>query len=59
MEMAIYAEEELQEVLIEYQDMWDYMEEISAGEKNALMAKKVGSSSRGGDSWPSIATRSP
>ncbi|KAB2620501.1 hypothetical protein D8674_040344 [Pyrus ussuriensis x Pyrus communis] len=59
MEMAIYAEEELQEVPIEYQDMWDYMEEISAGEKNALMAKKVGSSSRGGGSWPSIATRSP
>lgn len=52
MEMEIYAKEELQEVPVEYQDMCDYMEEISAGKKNALLAKKAGNSSRGGGGWP-------
>ncbi|KAB2602056.1 hypothetical protein D8674_003061 [Pyrus ussuriensis x Pyrus communis] len=57
MERAIYVEE-LQEVPIEYKDMWDYMEEIDAGDKNTLMARNVGSSSRGSGSWPSTAARS-
>lgn len=47
MKMVIYAEEELQEVSIEYQDMWEYMEEIFMGERNAMLAKKVGKSTRG------------
>lgn len=33
MEKVIYADEELQEVSIEYQDMWDYMKEISTRKK--------------------------
>lgn len=46
MEIAIYAEEELQEVPIEYQDIWSYMEEVSEKEMSALLAKIAGKSSR-------------
>lgn len=53
MERTVYAEEELHEVSIEYQDMWDYMERISAGRKQALLARNAGSPSQGGGSWPS------
>ncbi|KAM0996356.1 hypothetical protein ACFX2C_006372 [Malus domestica] len=56
---ALDAEEELQEVLIEYQDMWDYMENVSAKEKEALLAKKKEKSSRVSGGWPSTAARSP
>ncbi|KAM1530247.1 hypothetical protein ACFX1Z_019370 [Malus domestica] len=42
MERAIYVEEELQEVPVVYQDMWDYMKEIFIGEKIAIFPKKAG-----------------
>lgn len=45
MEKAIYVEEELQEVSIEYQDMWNYMDEVSKTERKALMARRAGKSS--------------
>lgn len=59
MEMAIYVEDELHDVRIEYQDMWDYMKEISKGEMIALMAKKSGTSSRGGGGWLSTTVGLP
>ncbi|CAN6585738.1 unnamed protein product [Malus baccata var. baccata] len=58
-ERAIYAEDELQEVLIEYQDKWEFMEEVFEAEKIALMARKTGKMARGGGGWPSTAARSP
>lgn len=39
-ERAIYANEKLQEVPIKYQDMWEYMEEVSEIEKSAILAKR-------------------
>ncbi|KAB2632382.1 hypothetical protein D8674_028629 [Pyrus ussuriensis x Pyrus communis] len=57
-ERAIYAEEELQEIPVEYQDMWDYMEAITEEEKKAMSITKEGSSSQGGGSWPSTVVRS-
>lgn len=59
MERAIYAEEELQEISVEYQDMWEYLEDMSARGEKPMTAKEAGSQSRGGGGWPSIATRSP
>ncbi|RXH70527.1 hypothetical protein DVH24_013273 [Malus domestica] len=41
MERAIYAEEELQEVSVEYHDMWDYMDEVSKPERKSLLAKRA------------------
>lgn len=41
MERAIYAKKELHEILIEYQDMWDYMEKASELEKRVIMARKA------------------
>lgn len=55
MERAIYAEEELQEVLVEYQDMWDYMEEVYELERKTLLVKREGKSSQGDGGWPSTA----
>lgn len=46
MERAIYAKEELQEVSVEYQEMWEYLEDIFVGERNAILARKVGKSTR-------------
>ena len=56
---ALDVEEDSQEIPIEFQDMWEYMELISAKEKDAMMAKITGASSRGGGGWPSTAARSP
>lgn len=39
------CEKESQEVPIEFQDMWNYMEEFSTSENNALIEKKAGTSS--------------
>lgn len=41
MKKVIYAEEELQEVLVEYQDRWDYMEEVSELERKTCFAKRA------------------
>lgn len=46
MEKTIYIEEELQEILIEYQDMWDYIDEASELEKRVILARRVGNLSR-------------
>ncbi|KAB2600030.1 hypothetical protein D8674_010301 [Pyrus ussuriensis x Pyrus communis] len=58
-ERAIYTEKELQDVPIEYQDMWEYMEEVFEVEKNEIMARKSGRMARCGGDWPIIAARSP
>lgn len=58
-ERAIYVEDELQEVPLEFHDMWDYMEEISEVEKCKILAKKAGKQAQGGGGWPSIAARLP
>lgn len=52
MERAIYAEEELQEVPIEYQDMWEFLDEVLEPERVKLMARRAGKSSRDGGGWP-------
>lgn len=57
-ERVIYADEELQEVPIEYQDMQKYMEEVSKAEKNAILAKRAGKMARGDGGWPSTAVQS-
>lgn len=49
-EIAIYAEDELDELSVEYQDMWKYMKEISEAEIQEMNAKRMGSSSRCGGS---------
>lgn len=59
MERAISAEEELKEISVEYQDLWEYLEDRSAKGKKSMKAKETGSQSRGGGGWPSIAARSP
>lgn len=57
--MERYVEEELQEVLIEYLDMWNYMEDVLETKRKALMARRTGKSSRGGGHWPSTVVSSP
>lgn len=54
-----YAEDKLQQILIKYQDIWDYMEDIFVARKKSLVEKEVGSQSRGDDGWPSTAAHSP
>ena len=58
-ERDIYAIEESQEVPIEYQDMQEYMEEVSKAENNAILATKAVKVARGYGCWPSTASRSP
>ncbi|KAM0998813.1 hypothetical protein FF1_005593 [Malus domestica] len=58
-ERTLQAEEDLQEVPVEYQEMWDYMEEVSERERRAMTARRTGNSSQGGGGWPSTAARSP
>lgn len=45
---VIYAEDELQEVPIEYQDMWEYMDEVSEAERSTFVARKAGKMAWGG-----------
>lgn len=58
-ERAIYAEDELHEVPLAYQDLWEYLEEISEIEKKEMIVKREGGSSQGGDGWPSTAAGTP
>lgn len=58
-ECVIYAEEEFENLPIEYQDMWEFMDKVSKYEKVALLARKEGTFSQGGGGWPSTATMSP
>lgn len=41
-ERAIYAEENLQEVSIECQEYWEYLEDIERVEKKEMQAQKRG-----------------
>lgn len=59
MERAIYEEDELHEVLIEYQHMWKVLEESLESERATLLARRTSKSSRGGGGWPSTAASPP
>lgn len=59
MEKAIYVENELQEVPIEYQDMWEYMEKASKLDKRTILARKAGKLAWGDGGWPKTAARFP
>lgn len=41
MERAILAEEGLQEILVEYQNMWEYLEAVSVSERAPLLERKA------------------
>lgn len=58
LERAIYGNEELKEIPLVYQDMWEYMEDLTAKEVQDKHRRDEGGSSHGGDGWPSIAARS-
>ncbi|KAM1217073.1 hypothetical protein TB2_013093 [Malus domestica] len=59
LERVIYADEDLQEVPLEYRERWEYLEEASEAKRSALHGKQAGSLGRGGGGWPSTAARSP
>lgn len=44
-EKAIYAEEECKELPVKYQDMWEYLKEVSEYERASLLARKQAKSS--------------
>ncbi|KAM0979120.1 hypothetical protein ACFX2C_015019 [Malus domestica] len=53
------ALESTEEVPIEYQDKWEFMEEVLEAKRIALIARKICKTARGGGGWPSTAARSP
>lgn len=58
-ERAIYAEGEFEELLVKYQDMWEYLDEVSEHEQVALLARKQAKSSQCGGGWSPTAARLP
>lgn len=44
-ERVMYTEDELQEVPIAYQELWEYLEEILEMEKKTMIVKREGDSS--------------
>lgn len=47
-EHTIYADDDFEDLIGEYQDMWEFMEEVFEHEKATLLARKQGNSSQGG-----------
>lgn len=58
-EQALNAEEEVEDLQVEYQDLWEVLEDEFEHERTTLLARKKGKSSQGGDGWPPTAARSP
>lgn len=54
-ERVIYAEEDFMELPVEYQVMWEFLEEAAEPERQTLLARRAGSSSKCGGGWPSTA----
>lgn len=48
-EHAIYADDDFEDLIVEYQDMWEFMEEVSEPEKAALLVRKKGKYSQSCD----------
>ncbi|KAB2597752.1 hypothetical protein D8674_000672 [Pyrus ussuriensis x Pyrus communis] len=59
MEWVIYGKEDLHELQVEYEDMWEHLKELSERAKKVNYKEEAGSSSQGGGGWPSIIARLP
>ncbi|KAM1358860.1 hypothetical protein ACFX15_045074 [Malus domestica] len=57
-ESVIYAKETLQELPLEYIEIWEYLEETSKDGRGELNGEPAGNGARGGGGWPSTAARS-
>ncbi|KAM2080243.1 hypothetical protein ACFX1T_034027 [Malus domestica] len=47
-ERVIYVDDEVQEIPLEFSDMWDYLGEVSEAEKKKLLAKRASKQAWGG-----------
>ncbi|KAM1513183.1 hypothetical protein ACFX1Z_024642 [Malus domestica] len=58
-ECVIHANETLQEIPLEFHEIWEYLDETSKDGRSELIGKQAGNLARGGGGWPSTAARSP